>query len=406
MSGEPGGAGGAPPADAGPVSAAAPAWARALSAGADPALIARCLPLLADPAVDAESLRRVLARRLDTGRPTDAANVADALAGRVSQDPATLETSAQALRDAGARVHVVGEPGYPRRLADAWPELGAPLWLLVRSATGRLPDGPAVAVVGTRRPSLDGLRTARALGRLLARHGVTVFSGLARGIDQEAHRGALDAGGPTAAVLGTGLDVDYPAKDGALRAAIADAGGLATELPLGARPHARHFLARNRIISGLADATVVVEGRARSGALQTARMAASQGREVFAVPGSLHQPTARGPLDLVRDGARCLTRLEDVLDVVEQPRLPLQPADDRDALGTRGEEASRSPGKAAAAKLGSDAAAVHALLGAVPASPGALADASGLSVPATLAAISELLARGLAARDARGVFSC
>lgn len=384
-------------------STGAPAWAHALSAGADPVMVARCLALLVDPAVDAEALRRVLAQRLGAGRPTDAASVAGALVGSRLQDPAGLEVSAEALREVGARVHVVGEPGYPRRLADAWPELGAPLWLAVRSATGRLPEGPAVAVVGTRRPSLDGLRTARALGRLLARHRVTVISGLARGIDQEAHRGALDAGGATAAVLGTGLDVDYPAKDGALRAAVADAGGLATELPLGAPPHARHFLARNRIISGLADATVVVEGRARSGALQTARMAASQGREVFAVPGSLHQPTARGPLDLVRDGARCVTQLDDVLEAVEPQRLLLPPPEERDATERRDRDGSEMPGKAAAAEPSPDAVAVKALLGAVPASTGALADAAGLSVSATMAAVSELLARGVAVRTPRGL---
>lgn len=398
-----GGSGGTPPGDAAAGSAGAPVWAHTLSAGADPMVVTRCVALLADPAVDAEALRRVLARRLDAGQPTDAASVAGALVGGQLQDPAALDVSAQALCELGARVHVVGEPGYPRRLADAWPELGAPLWLAVRSPTGRLPDGPAVAVVGTRRPSLDGLRTGRALGRLLARHGITVISGLARGIDQEAHRGALDAGGATAAVLGTGLDVDYPAKDGTLRAEIADAGGLATELAPGAPPHARHFLARNRIISGLADATVVVEGRARSGALQTARMAASQGRDVFAVPGSLHQPTARGPLDLIRDGARCVTQLDDVLEAVKQPRLPLSSTEDRDVTESGDEEASGIRGKAAAADLGPDAAAVYALLGVVPAGPGRLADAAGLSVPATMAALSELLACGLAVRTARGL---
>lgn len=371
-----------------------PDWASALSAGADPALVWACVAVLATPDVDAAALRRVLTRRLEGGRTTDAASVARELAAAAHPDDHAVETVARRLRAVGARVHVVGEPDYPARLATAWPELGAPLWLAVRSGTGRLPDASAVAVVGTRRPSLDGLRAARALGRLLGRHGVTVVSGLARGIDQEAHRGALDAGGATVAVLGTGLDVDYPAGDQALREAIADAGGLATELPPGAPPRAHHFLARNRIISGLADATVVVEGRARSGALQTARLAASQGREVYAVPGSLHQPTARGPLDLIRDGARCLTRLEDVLEAV--PRNDLRGPD-------------TTPGPAAptlwTAQLGPAAAAVHALLGAVPSTPGDLAQAAGLSMPATLAAVSELLAHGLAVRDARGVSS-
>ncbi|MDQ3974716.1 MAG: DNA-protecting protein DprA, partial [Actinomycetota bacterium] len=238
----------------------------------------------------------------------------------------------------------------------------------------------------TRRPSLDGLRTAHRLGRLLAGHGVVVVSGLARGIDQAAHRGALDAGGATIAVLGAGLDVDYPAGSARLRAAVAAAGGVVSEHLPGTPPRPGHFLWRNRIISGLADATVVVEGRQRSGALQTARLAAAQGREVLAVPGSLSTPTSRAPLDLIRDGARPVTRLEDVLDAVGVAWSPA--AEDED-----------SPAR----DLNPTAAAVLDLLGSVPTTAGALADRTGFGVGQVLAALGELTVRGLAEATPGGI---
>jgi DNA processing protein len=372
--------------------------AAAVSApGEDPDLVRRVIALVAARAADPERLRRAVARELDAGRELDAAGAVAALERGAATEPARAAALTHGLLRVGARTCLVGGPCYPSRLAAAWPDLGAPLWLFTHGPAGRLPDGPAVAVVGTRQPTLDGAETARALGRLLARHGVTVVSGMARGIDQEAHRGALDENGATVGVLGAGLDVDYPKGDGELRAQVAAAGGLATELPPGAGPRAPHFLWRNRIIAGLADATVVVEGRVRSGALQTARLAAAQGREVLAVPGPLRQPTARAPLDLIRDGARCLTRLEDVLEVVgvaggQQSLFAGAGAADR---------GSTVPGSGGG--LSADACAVRELLGAVPATPGALAAAAGLSVPAVLAAVSELLHAGQARQAAAGV---
>lgn len=368
-----------------------PEWGAALSAGADPALVVRVVRLAAASWAQPDRIRRVVAARLDAAEPTDAPAVVDDLEGcGAGPVPAAAEAERLARRLARlhARVAVVGEPGYPARLACAWPELGAPLWLFLRSATGRLAAGAgAVAVVGTRHPTLDGLQTARELGRLLAGRGVVVVSGMARGIDQAAHEGALDVGGPTVAVLGTGLDVDYPCRDEPLRRAVARAGGLASEYPPGVGPRPRNFLWRNRIIAGLADATVVVEGRARSGALQTARLAAGQGREVFAVPGSLHQPTSRAPLDLIRDGARPLTRLDDVFEVLDTP----PPAGDTPAVD------------APPVTLDPVAAAVLALLGATPAVPDRLAAATGHPVGAVLAALAELTDRGLAVATARGV---
>lgn len=366
----------------------APGWAAALSAGAAPALVGRTVRLAAAGWAHPDRARRVLAERLDAGSPTDAAAVISALEGAGTlPSPDTVEAVASRLAGCRARVAVVGQPGYPPRLACAWPELGAPLWLFVRTTAGRLPDGPAVAVVGTRRASLDGLQTARELGRLLAGHGVVVVSGLARGIDQAAHQGALEAGGPTIGVLGTGLDVDYPYRDGPLRDAVAAAGGLVSEYRPGTPPRPPHFLWRNRIIAGLADATVVVEGRARSGALQTARLAAAQGREVLAVPGSLHQPTSRAPLDLIRDGARPLTRLEDVLEVLDAPAPHLGD----------GQERSQPAG------LDPCAREVLELLGAIPATADRLAAASGRPVHMIMGALAELTARGLATATPRGI---
>jgi DNA processing protein len=275
-------------------------------------------------------------------------------------------------------------------LANAWPELGAPPWVFIRrSGACALPDAASVAVVGTRQPTLDGRRTATRLARLLARHGVVVVSGMARGIDQAAHYGALEGGGLTVGVLGTGFGVDYPHGDGALHERVAASGGLVSELLPGVGPRPRHFPRRNRIVSGLADATVVVEGRERSGALQTARLAAAQGRDVLAVPGSLNQPTARGPLDLIRDGAQPVTRLEDVLEA-----LGIDPHPTHTGAPACG------PSQAS---LGPAAAAVLGRLGSVPAACGELAAVLHRPISEILAAAAELTGRGLAVSTARGL---
>ena len=367
-------------------------WATHLADGADPDLVARVVRLAATHWMTPERLRRAVVPLL-----VESAVSADAVLARLEAQagdqrplasPERTEAAARALLRWGSVVRIVGEPGYPRRLQDAWPELGAPLWLFVRPGRSRLPDQPAVAVVGTRQPTLDGARTARELGALLGRNGVVVVSGMARGIDQAAHMGAVEAGGCSIGVLGTGFGVDYPYRDEAVREAVAASGGLATELVPGSPPHRRTFLWRNRIISGLADVTVVVEGRAKSGALHTARMAAAQGRDVLAVPGSVRAAASRAPLDLIRDGAQPLTRLQDVLDIVGV---------------TATTSAAPDQQRAAPANLGPIALALLPLLGAVPAAPAALAAAAHAPVGAVMAAIAELVARGLAATTPRGV---
>lgn len=369
-----------------------PGWAAELAAELDGALVRGIVTCAV--ARPPERLRAVLAGRLARNASTDVGEVVAELAGRApSGVEAQVERAAVALLRDRARVLAVGRPGYPPALATAWPELGAPAWLFVRGARGD--GGPAVAVVGTRRPTADGLRTAHELGAFLAAAGVCVVSGLARGIDQAAHRGALSAGGTTVAVLGTGFGVDYPARDGRVRAAIAEAGSLVTEYAPGTPPRPWQFLWRNRIISGLSEAVVVVEGLTRSGALHTARLAAAQGREVFGVPGSLHAPASSGPLALVRDGARVLTRFDDVLELLCTSSLS------SDASGAAAERSHRPP-EPTAVDVSPAAGWVGELLGAQPAAPDELAAASGLPVAAVLAALGELGGRGLARHTPRG----
>ena len=175
-------------------------------------------------------------------------------------------------------------------------------------------SAPQVAVVGSRRATPAGARIARRLAGELAAHGLVVTSGLAQGVDAEAHRGALDAGGRTVAVLGSSLDRVYPAAHHSLAERVAEQGALVSEFPFGTRPVPWNFPWRNRIISGLSLGVLVVEAAARSGSLVTARLAGEQGREVFAVPGSILNPLTAGCHRLLRDGAKLVERVEDILE--------------------------------------------------------------------------------------------
>jgi len=179
---------------------------------------------------------------------------------------------------------------------------------------GRLPSEPMIAIVGSRRATPYGGRAAHRLARELSNAGVVVVSGLARGIDAAAHRGALEGPTPTVAVMATGLDRIYPPEHAELAQAIARTGALVTEADNGTLPLPGRFPIRNRIISGLSLGVVVVEAAERSGALITARMAAEQGREVFCVPGSIENPLAIGGHRLIKDGATLVQTVEDVLD--------------------------------------------------------------------------------------------
>jgi DNA processing protein len=224
------------------------------------------------------------------------------------------------LEARGLRFVARSERAFPARLRsihDPPPGLfvrgGAPLELL---------DRTAVAVVGARACSGYGTAVAFELGRELARAGVLVVSGLARGVDGAAHRGALEAG-ETVAVLGCGVDRDYPRAHAALAAAIAVRGLVVSEYPPGVEPAPWRFPARNRIVAGLCDATVVVEARERSGALITADLALDEGREVLAVPGEITSLLSSGTNALLRLGATPVTAVDDVLEAVGASRAPL-----------------------------------------------------------------------------------
>jgi DNA processing protein len=208
-----------------------------------------------------------------------------------------------------------------RRRESAYPPLlrelhDPPPQLFLRGGPAEVLREPAVAIVGARSCSSYGAQVARMLGRELAAAGVIVVSGLARGIDGEAHRGALEAGGRTVAVLGCGIDRDYPARHSELARRIEAGGAIVSEYPPGTEPAPWRFPARNRIVAGLCLATVVVEARARSGALITADFALELGREVFAVPGEITAGLSAGTNDLLRQGATPLLAARDVLDAI------------------------------------------------------------------------------------------
>ena len=200
---------------------------------------------------------------------------------------------------------------------DGCPEMlreisGPPLLLYVNGKIDTL-HLPSLAIIGSRNPTRGGVRNGVEFGRHLARCGFSIVSGLAQGIDTAAHRGALDAGGTTVAFLGHGIDRVYPAANHALAHEIAESGALVTEYPLGSPPDKRHFPERNRLISGLSLGVLVIEAARRSGTLITARLAAEQGREVFALPGSIHNPLARGCHELIRQGAKLVETAADIV---------------------------------------------------------------------------------------------
>jgi DNA processing protein len=212
-----------------------------------------------------------------------------------------------------------GQPGYPPQLAELH---DPPSRLYLRGGPAGLLAKPSVAIVGARSCSPYGAQVAREVAQSLAAAGLVVVSGVARGVDAEAHRGALAAGGLTVAVLGCGIDRDYPRAHAELSRRIAENGLVVSEYPPGVEPSPWRFPARNRIIAGLAQATVVVEARERSGALITADFALELGREVFAAPGEITSALSAGTNDLLRQGATPLLSAEDVLVALGVEPIP------------------------------------------------------------------------------------
>lgn len=213
-------------------------------------------------------------------------------------------------REQNVSLVLAGDPDYSRLLS----EIPDPPAVLYRRGTWETADALAVALVGSRQCSQYGRRIARRLGRGLAAAGVTVVSGLARGIDTQAHEGTLEAGGRTIAVCATGLASIYPPENADLAARICESGAMVTESPLGQKPVRGLFPQRNRIISGLCHGVVIVDASRKSGALHTARHAMEQGREVFAVPGQIDSLSCEGCHDLIRDGVTLIRGVEDILD--------------------------------------------------------------------------------------------
>jgi DNA processing protein len=278
-----------------------------------------------------------------------------------------FERAEQARADAaGVRIITILDDDYPLRLREIY---DPPVVLYAR---GPLPqnDDIAVGVVGARHATVYGLSVAEQLSMRLAQAGAAVISGMAAGIDAAAHRGALKAVGRTVGVLGCGIDLVYPASNRGLYAEMSARGCLLSEFALGAEPLPYHFPRRNRIVSALSQAVVVVEANARSGALITAQFALEQGREVFAVPGRIDVPQSRGTHELIRNGARLFLSVEDVFE--EIPGLSVQA------------DLFRKPRSAARQGLTADERRVLALCAGDAVPFDALAAGSGIPVPALM----------------------
>ena len=324
---------------------------------------------------DAADQRRVLDLAELTERLRDAPA---AVAARLPD----LRACAARLLDRGVRTGVTAvswtDPAYPPQLAEI-DDPPAVLW--VRGDPLPL-SSPAVAVVGSRTGTPYACAVAEHLAAGLADRGVAVISGLARGVDAAAHRGALAGGGPTVAVLGSGVDVVYPPEHASLADAVVGQGALVSELGPGAPPLRHHFPRRNRILSGLSRAVVVVEATVRSGSLITARLAAEQGREVMAVPGNVLSGRSRGAHRLIRDGARIVETADDILEEI-------------------------GFGRTAAGAAAAPAAVDPVLARMEPGDPcdvDTLAQQSGLAPPALLTHLTELELRGSVARIGPGRF--
>lgn len=273
----------------------------------DPAELAAWLRLLLTPGLGRVGARGLLSA---CGSPK-AVFERHQLADVPSLDKTVAEHSDWLQASANHHAIALGDKRYPTDLLHTE---DPPLLLFGVGQVELLQHRLRVAVVGSRNPTAQGELNARQFSQALAEAGVCVVSGLALGVDGAAHEGALAAQGKTIAVVGTGLDRVYPSRHRDLAHRIAQDGLLLSEYPLGTPPLAAHFPQRNRILSGLCQGTLVVEAALQSGSLITARMAAEQGREVFAIPGSIHSPQARGCHALIRQGAKLVESAQDILE--------------------------------------------------------------------------------------------
>ena len=323
-------------------------------------------------------------------------------------DEARIAAALAWAAEPGNHILTLGDAAYPRGLL----EIPDPPVLLYVKGDPALLAGTALAIVGARSATPGGVANAQAFAEHLAGAGLTIVSGLALGIDAAAHRGALNqADGKTVAVIGTGADRVYPARHQTLAREIAERGVIVSELPLGTPALPHNFPRRNRLIAGLARGVLVVEAAVGSGSLITARLASECGREVFAIPGSIHSPLARGCHRLIRDGAKLVETAADVLDELAwggTARPPAQPATRSAARGRRraAEDASQAlfPPPAPDAELPPEQAAVLGALGHDPLDVDTLAARSGLTLDALYAILLSLELDGRISRLPGGRF--
>jgi DNA processing protein len=307
-------------------------------------------------------------------------------------DPAGFERDLAWLEGPNRLLLTADDARYPAQLA-AVP--GMPPALFVEGDPAVL-SRPQVAIVGSRAASAAGREIAFDFAARLAAHGLAITSGLAAGIDAAAHRGALAAGGVTIAVCGTGLDRVYPAEHRPLAAQIASQGALVSEFPTGMPPLAQNFPQRNRLMSGLALGVLVIEAAARSGSLITARLAGEQGREVMAVPGSIHNHLARGCHRLIKDGAALVETVDDVLAALGVSGLASAPIGAEDAS-----EGAKFPDGA----LDSDAEMLLNALGFEAADLDRLVERTGLAAPFVISKLQLLELEGRVESLAGGRYS-
>lgn len=308
-------------------------------------------------------------------------------------DNALLEADLDWLAPTNHHLITLDDPAYSTLLREI---PAAPPWLFAVGDTDLL-RAPGFAIVGSRNPSRDGIEHARDFAGELARAGLAVISGLADGIDAAAHAGALDAEGMTIAVCATGLDRVYPARNRDLARRIGDAGLLVSEFPLGTMARRGHFPRRNRIIAGLAAGTLVVEAARQSGSLITAHRAMEYGREVFALPGSVHNPLARGCHRLIREGARLVECVSDIFEEIA-PQLSVN-------LETSAQPESTASGPADPNALDADYRALLDCVGDQPVGVDALMARAGLTAEAVSSMLLILELQGFITPGSGGAFT-
>ncbi|SAI50888.1 Smf protein [Bordetella ansorpii] len=334
-------------------------------------------------------------------------NLAIQLAGPPSDEVlAQIERTLQWVAEPGRHILTLSDPAYPQQLLNI---ADPPVLLYVTGDPARLTT-PGLAVVGARSATPGGEDNARAFARHLAGHGWCVISGLAQGIDAAAHEGALlagEAGAGTVAVMGTGIDRVYPASHRDLAHRIAAHGALVSELPLGTPALKHHFPQRNRLVAGLARGVLVVEAAKQSGSLITARLAAEGGREVFAIPGSIHSPLSRGCHALIRQGAKLVETAQDITDELGSTGVaPAEPPRGRKSRRQPRSDTMSPPAKPASNEPADDHAE-HPLLRALgfdPLHPDTLQARTGLDTSTLQAQLLELELTGYVARIDGGRF--